>query len=517
MTTNPSSNTKISLEDEDYYYSNLRTRHHHHQQRNHHLLQHDEVGMGNARIDTNNSDWLHGSLLLGSSMSPLNRLHQSNEHALLLDDEQHAHDASLKKRPSTSSSSNGSSSMGTINKVDMMEMIMWCDLEPTPIGPQESIQVLPSSATPARPTHQDQHHRHHHEQRQQQLSQQDYSMDLSRLSPSLLECLRPLLLSTSPSSSDTCNNSSMKKRMTDHKLYQHKKRHNIDDIIKPITTPTLNHQISSSTTASRTTQTLVDATSDTESIASITHTDTNIGQISSSSTLATQATEMMALSTSRVIVKAAAEAAASRKKGKRFRMSQAEQWGERYKELIRFKEENGHCVVPLCYPINTTLSHWVKRQRCQYKLKHAGKRSTLTDDRETLLEELGFTWDSHNASWEERYHDLVKFKSINGHCNVPSSYPPNPSLAGWIKCQRRYVRMYYEHKERGNVPMNDDDGNAGDFKTSSSVLSFDGESTSTTGSEAAAQLKSTMRYSLNSERVKRLVDLGLRWKKFNAK
>ena len=77
--------------------------------------------------------------------------------------------------------------------------------------------------------------------------------------------------------------------------------------------------------------------------------------------------------------------------------------------------------------------------------------------------------------------------------------------------------MYYEHKERGNVPMNDDDGNAGDFKTSSSVLSFDGESTSTTGSEAAAQLKSTMRYSLNSERVKRLVDLGLRWKKFNAK
>ena len=83
--------------------------------------------------------------------------------------------------------------------------------------------------------------------------------------------------------------------------------------------------------------------------------------------------------------------------------------------------------------------------------------------------------------------------------------------------------MYYEHKERGNVPMDDDDdGNAGDFKTRSSVLSFDGESTAfnsseTTSTTAAAQLKSTMRYSLNSERVKRLVDLGLRWKKFNAK
>ena len=31
--------------------------------------------------------------------------------------------------------------------------------------------------------------------------------------------------------------------------------------------------------------------------------------------------------------------------------------------------------------------------------------------------------------WTEKYEDLVQYKAENGHCLVPNSFPPNPSLA----------------------------------------------------------------------------------------
>ena len=41
--------------------------------------------------------------------------------------------------------------------------------------------------------------------------------------------------------------------------------------------------------------------------------------------------------------------------GVRFRASHLQQWDRRYKELIEFRLEQGHCVVPLYYPANPTL------------------------------------------------------------------------------------------------------------------------------------------------------------------
>jgi len=82
----------------------------------------------------------------------------------------------------------------------------------------------------------------------------------------------------------------------------------------------------------------------------------------------------------------------------KFRAYQAENWTEKFEELLRFREENGHCLVPNCHPENPALAQWTKRQRYQYKLKHDGKRSTITDERVRALDEAGFVWDSHKAS-----------------------------------------------------------------------------------------------------------------------
>jgi hypothetical protein len=117
----------------------------------------------------------------------------------------------------------------------------------------------------------------------------------------------------------------------------------------------------------------------------------------------------------------------------RLRAAHLEQWEQRCQELIQFQHAHGHVLVPLQYPANPCLSHWIKRQRCQYKLKTEGKHSTLTDERQALLDNLGFVWDSHCASWDSRLDELLEFGRVQGHYIVPTVYPENPPLAAWIK------------------------------------------------------------------------------------
>lgn len=92
----------------------------------------------------------------------------------------------------------------------------------------------------------------------------------------------------------------------------------------------------------------------------------------------------------------------------------------------------------------TGLAQWVKRQRYQYKLKLEGKRSTLSDERVRLLNTIGFIWNSHDAVFAERLQDLTLFKSMHGHCMVPSNYEPNVQLAIWTKRQRRQYKKFQE-------------------------------------------------------------------------
>ena len=129
----------------------------------------------------------------------------------------------------------------------------------------------------------------------------------------------------------------------------------------------------------------------------------------------------------------------------KFRAYQAENWTEKFEELIEFRQIFGHCLVPNAFPENPALAQWVKRQRYQYKLKNEGKRSTMSDERVAALEEVGFVWDSHSAVWDERLHDLLDYKQANGDCNVPSRYAENRQLAVWVKRQRRQYKFFCEN------------------------------------------------------------------------
>jgi hypothetical protein len=101
-------------------------------------------------------------------------------------------------------------------------------------------------------------------------------------------------------------------------------------------------------------------------------------------------------------------------------------------------------LVPNHFEENPTLAQWVKRQRYQYKQKLEGKRSTMSDERIQALEDVGFVWDSHSAAWDERLDELIRYKGMTGHCNVPSRYAENRQLAIWVKRQRRQYKFYME-------------------------------------------------------------------------
>lgn len=132
--------------------------------------------------------------------------------------------------------------------------------------------------------------------------------------------------------------------------------------------------------------------------------------------------------------------------GRRFRPYQSGQWSEKFAELCQYRQRMGHCLVPHTFNENLPLARWVKRQRYQYKLMVEGKPSTMTEERVTALQDIGFVWDSQGAAWEERLAELMDFVRIFAHANVPSNYAENPQLATWVKCQRRQYKLFIENK-----------------------------------------------------------------------
>lgn len=125
---------------------------------------------------------------------------------------------------------------------------------------------------------------------------------------------------------------------------------------------------------------------------------------------------------------------------------QRDQWDLHYKELLKFVQKHGHCHIPHTYKDNPSLFRWAKRQRYQYKRKLENKQSSMSDARQQKLDEIGFVWDLHTKVWNERFHDLVEYKTRNGNCSVPCRYDANPSLGLWVKYQRRQYKLFQSGK-----------------------------------------------------------------------
>ena len=74
-------------------------------------------------------------------------------------------------------------------------------------------------------------------------------------------------------------------------------------------------------------------------------------------------------------------------------------WHKRFKDLLEFQKNFGHCNVPRRYAPNKTLGNWVNKQRCLYRKFYCeGKTSPLSQYRVDTLNDVGFLWNIRKLS-----------------------------------------------------------------------------------------------------------------------
>jgi hypothetical protein len=144
-------------------------------------------------------------------------------------------------------------------------------------------------------------------------------------------------------------------------------------------------------------------------------------------------------------------------------------WEERFNELLKYKEQNGDCLVP--HNHESLLGIWVSVQRRQHQ------QGNLSIDRFAKLTAAGFKWEarkkaapvlntdngkpavlanlesntstsivhtyksrSFDSDWKSFYPKLLSFKQKHGHCRVPLDESGDQMKLGvWV----RYIRRFF--------------------------------------------------------------------------
>ena len=134
-------------------------------------------------------------------------------------------------------------------------------------------------------------------------------------------------------------------------------------------------------------------------------------------------------------VSAVPAVAAATKVNKRSKVHKT--FDERFKDLMSFKAEFGHCNVPDPRSRNSTkhksLGLWCSCVRKSYNsIKQGGtpRQYKLTKARIQRLECAGFVWNLYKK-FDERLKDLMAFKAEFGHCNVPGTNSRKISTFLW--------------------------------------------------------------------------------------
>jgi hypothetical protein len=110
-------------------------------------------------------------------------------------------------------------------------------------------------------------------------------------------------------------------------------------------------------------------------------------------------------------------------------------WAEMLHVLEAFRTRQGHCSVPTNSREQPALGRWVAAQRYKRSI------GSLTQVQGEQLDRLGFVWSLSEQAWEKQLEALADFKQGHGHCNVPTGWPLNRSLAVWLLNQRHKKKI----------------------------------------------------------------------------
>lgn len=109
-------------------------------------------------------------------------------------------------------------------------------------------------------------------------------------------------------------------------------------------------------------------------------------------------------------------------------------WYEMFEKLKNYKLKNGNFNIPKNYPQDQELSIWI------YYQKQLNRDNKLSEEKTKAFKDIEFTFPKpkeNQMTWEERFEELLQFKTNNGHCKIPIRYKKNPQLATWVRTQRR--------------------------------------------------------------------------------
>lgn len=134
---------------------------------------------------------------------------------------------------------------------------------------------------------------------------------------------------------------------------------------------------------------------------------------------------------------------------------QSQAWYDRFQELSEYKEKHGDCMVPQKYAPNPSLGIWVNKQRMEYKLLQDGEKSSMTPERLSALQSIGFVWAKRKgqATWDAKFKQLQEYKAAHGDCLIPTKYSKDPALGRWVSTQREQYRLWKSGDNR--TKMND--------------------------------------------------------------
>ena len=103
-------------------------------------------------------------------------------------------------------------------------------------------------------------------------------------------------------------------------------------------------------------------------------------------------------------------------------------------------------MVTKQYSTDPKLGNWVSRQRSNYKWYQEGKPSHMAANGIREPERIGFNWEPHCVSWNERFDQLCEYKVQFGHCRVPNNLHKHLKLGKWVSTQRTNYRLYQKEK-----------------------------------------------------------------------
>jgi superfamily II DNA or RNA helicase len=119
-------------------------------------------------------------------------------------------------------------------------------------------------------------------------------------------------------------------------------------------------------------------------------------------------------------------------------------WQEGLQRLVMYKQREGHCRVPAVHIENGfPLGRWVGKYR--------SRKSSLSEERQQRLNDVGFVWDDLDAKWETGFHYLTSYRKRERHCRVPAKHKENGfPLGQWVSVQRLNTSLSQERQQQLN-------------------------------------------------------------------